>query len=150
MIDAIWDFYQHHYPQHSKLWLHNKKRRIIGYHTPRYWYIDNTNLERCGLKIKYENIFPKNVSIQPRHEPYGGHGGRNYGRRPYNGYANFHDQEEAHREQEFEDMKRQQEEEEQQEQQSEEEEENFGQENINDDITDRFLRFEDNDNEKKK
>ena len=63
MIDAMWDYYQHHYPNHSKKWLADRKRRIVWYNLPRFWYVDNTNLGRCGLKIKYENIFPKKVSM---------------------------------------------------------------------------------------
>lgn len=72
MIDAMWTFYQHNFPEHSKIWSKNHKYRIIGYNTPRYWYIDNTNLERCGLKIKYDNIFPKEVSLKPLHPHNGG------------------------------------------------------------------------------
>ena len=99
MVDAIWDYYQHHYPQHSEKWLNDRKHRIIGYHSPRYWYVDNTNLERCGLKIKYENIFPKKVPLKPNNGRYGG----NYaGWEPYyGGYSNFHDQEDKEEREKF-------------------------------------------------
>ena len=67
MIDGLWAFYQKRFPKHSKKWLRNKKKRIIGYHTPRYWYVDIHNIERCGLKIKYTNLFPKKVSMKKHH-----------------------------------------------------------------------------------
>ena len=89
MIDAMWDYFQHHYPKNSKKWLADRKWRIVGYNLPRFWYVDNTNLERCGLKIKYENIFPKEVSI-PRHSNYHKGGGHN-NRLPYNNYDNDQD-----------------------------------------------------------
>ena len=138
MIDAIWDYYQHHYPQHSKKWHHDRKRRIIWYHTPRYWYVDNTNLERCGLKIKYENIFPKKVSLKPNN---GRHGGNHAGWEPYNGgYSNFHDQEEdEEREKFYEDSSSGQQELDQNEEEKNVQKEIFDPENdINDDITDRY------------
>ena len=99
MIDAIWDYYQRHYPQHSKKWLHDRKHRIIGFHLPRYWYVDNTNLERCGLKIKYENIFPKKVSLKSNNGSYGGNsaGWESY----YVGYSNFRDQEDKEEREKF-------------------------------------------------
>ena len=97
MIDAIWDYYQHNYPKHSKKWLADRKRRLVGYNLPRFWYVDNTNLERCGLKIKYENIFPKKVSIVPRHPKHPKGKGHNnglsggYNRQPYNNYDDDQD-----------------------------------------------------------
>jgi len=60
-IDAMWTYYQNQRPAHTRKWLKDKNYRIIGFHTPRFWYVDNTNLERCGLKIKYENILPRKV-----------------------------------------------------------------------------------------
>ncbi|XP_066933122.1 uncharacterized protein [Clytia hemisphaerica] len=67
MIDGLWAFYQKRFPKHSKKWLHDKKRRIVGYHTPRFWYVDIHNIERCGLKIKYTNLFPKKVNMKKIH-----------------------------------------------------------------------------------
>ena len=45
------------------MWLKKSRYRIVGFHTPRYWYVDNTNLEMCGLKIKYANIFPVKITL---------------------------------------------------------------------------------------
>ena len=58
MVDALWTFYQKRFPEHSKVWWNDKKHLVIGFNTPRFWYVDFDNIELCGMKVKYENIFP--------------------------------------------------------------------------------------------
>ena len=58
MLDNLWNTRQNRRLQNIFEGYEDKEIRLLGSSVYRHHYIDNSNLGKCGEKIKYQNVFP--------------------------------------------------------------------------------------------
>jgi len=57
MLDALWDKWQGRGKQFAEIMLQDDTTLLLSFNERRNKFVDNNNLDECGVKIKYTEIF---------------------------------------------------------------------------------------------